>query len=76
MPIFVQSEFTTLPIEQRTRVELFLCINMKYNNQPLDTPAQIAMLKGRGLIISSESFKCNAIYLLVPYWMFATHRKH
>ena len=27
---------------------------MKYNKQPLDIPAQIAMLKGRGLVIADE----------------------
>jgi abortive infection bacteriophage resistance protein len=27
---------------------------MKYNKQPLDIPAQIAMLKGRGLNIADE----------------------
>ena len=29
---------------------------MKYNKQPLDIPAQIAMLKGRGQNIADESF--------------------
>ena len=44
------------PSEQRTRVELFLFIaTMKYNKQPLDIPAQIAMLKGRGQNIADEN---------------------
>lgn len=55
MSIFAPSESTTLPVEQRTRVELFfICSYMKYNKQPLDIPAQIAMLKGRGLNIADE----------------------
>lgn len=32
----------------------FICSYMKYNKQPLDIPAQIAMLKGRGLNIADE----------------------
>ena len=32
----------------------FICRYMKYNKQPLDIPAQIAMLKGRGLVIADE----------------------
>ena len=32
----------------------FISRYMKYNKQPLDIPAQITMLKGRGLVIADE----------------------
>ena len=55
MSIFVSSESTTLPVGTAYQGGTFLFIaTMKYNKQPLDIPAQIAMLKGRGLNIVDE----------------------
>ncbi|WP_175549455.1 hypothetical protein [Xylanibacter ruminicola] len=50
MSIFASSESTTLPVRTAYQGGTFLFIaTMKYNKQPLDIPAQIAMLKRRGL---------------------------
>jgi len=55
MSIFATSEPTTLPVRTAYQGGTFLFIaTMKYNKQPLDIPAQIAMLKGRGLNIADE----------------------
>ena len=55
MSIFASSESTTLPVRTAYQGGTFLFIaTMKYNKQPLDIPAQIAMLKGRGLNIVDE----------------------
>ena len=55
MSIFASSESTTLPVRTAYQGGTFLFIaTMKYNKQPLDIPAQIAMLKGRGLNIADE----------------------
>lgn len=55
MPIFAMSESTTLPFRTAYQSGTFLFIaTMKYNKQPLDIPAQIAMVKGRGLAIADE----------------------
>ena len=49
------AESTTLPVRTAYQGGTFLFIaTMKYNKQPLDIPAQIAMLKGRGLNIADE----------------------
>ena len=37
---------------------------MKYNKQPLDIPAQIAMLKGRGLNIADVSVTLGLLLVL------------
>ena len=55
--IFAMSESTTFPVRTAYQGGTFLFIaTMKYNKQPLDIPAQIAMLKGRGQNIADESF--------------------
>ena len=75
MSIFAPSESTTLPIEQRTRVELFfICGYMKYNKQPLDIPAQIAMLKGRGLNIADEQAAEKALNT-ISYFRLAAYMR-
>ena len=43
--IFAALESATLPIEQRTRAELFVYMRMEYTNPPLDTATLLANLQ-------------------------------
>ena len=43
--IFAALESATLPIEQRTRAELFVYMRMEYTNPPLDTAILLANLQ-------------------------------
>lgn len=45
--MFVVTVSTTLPAEQRTRVEFLFYIRMKYTKHPIDLPGQIEVLKER-----------------------------
>jgi len=52
-------ESATLPVEQRTRAELFVYMRMEYTNPPLDTATLLANLQNEGLVIMDER-KANA----------------
>jgi abortive infection bacteriophage resistance protein len=45
------TESTTLPVDQRTRVELLFYTYMNYSKQALNISQQIGLLQSRGLII-------------------------
>lgn len=57
--IFAALESATLPIEQRTRAELFVYMCMEYINPPLGTATLLANLQNEGLVIMDER-KANA----------------
>ena len=57
--IFAALESATLPIEQRTRAELFVYMRMEYINPPLGTATLLANLQNEGLVIMDER-KANA----------------
>lgn len=70
--IFATLESATLPIEQRTRAELFVYIRMKYTNPPLDTATLLDNLKKDGLSIVDER-KAIAFLENVSYFRFAAY---
>ncbi len=47
---------------------------MKYNKQPLDIPAQIAMLKARGLSIADEQ-KAKETLSVISYFRLAAYMR-
>ena len=53
--IFATLESATLPIEQRTRAELFVYVRMEYTNPPLGTATLLANLQNEGLAIMDEN---------------------
>ncbi|MDV3107598.1 hypothetical protein [Segatella copri] len=57
--IFAALESAMLPIEQRTRAELFVYMRMEYINPPLGTATLLANLQNEGLVIMDER-KANA----------------
>lgn len=59
--MFVVTVSTTLPAEQRTRVEFLFYIRMKYTKHPIDLPGQIEVLKERGLILENEQCKQSSL---------------
>ena len=69
---FAVLESATLPIEQRTRAELFVYIHMKYTNPPLDTATLLANLQNEGLTIMDES-KTYTFLENVSYFRFAAY---
>ena len=50
----------------------FICSYMKYNKQPLDIPALLAMLKARGLTIGDEQ-QAGRLLGLVSYFRLANY---
>ena len=61
-----------LPIEQRTRAELFVYMRMEYTNPPLDTTTLLANLQNEGLAIKDER-KAIAFLENVSYFRFAAY---
>lgn len=70
--IFAALESATLPMEQRTRAELFVYMRMEYTNPPLDTATLLANLQNEGLVIVDER-KANAFLENVSYFRFAAY---
>lgn len=70
--IFAALESATLPIEQRTRAELFVYMRMEYTNPPLGTATLLANLQNEGLVIMDER-KANAFLENVSYFRFAAY---
>ena len=70
--IFATLESATLPIEQRTRAELFVYIRMEYTNPPLGTTTLLANLQNEGLVIIDVR-KANAFLENVSYFRFAAY---
>lgn len=69
---FAATDSTTLPVEQRTRVERLLYIHMEYIKKPLTIPEQIELLKGRGLLIQDEE-KAQDALLKISYFRLAAY---
>ena len=67
--IFAALESATLPIEQRTRAELFVYMRMEYTNPPLDTATLLANLQNEGLAIMDKR-KAFAFLENVSYFRF------
>lgn len=70
--IFAATVSTTLPAEQRTRVELLFYIHMEYTKQPIDFPGQVEMLKERGLIIEDEQYALECLRI-ISYFRLANY---
>ncbi len=72
MSIFAALESATLPIEQRTRAELFISVLMQYTKPALDISGQLSELAKDGLVINNtaaaEHFLNNVSYFrFAPY---------